>query len=177
MPAVATIIFLRGVNVGGHRTFRPSILANQLSQFAAINIGAAGTLVARKQASQARLRSELTKRLPFNTEVMLCRSRDLLAAASQNPFDSQPPSSGLVRFVSVLAKVPRALPALPLQIPSEGKWLVRILSRHNRFLFGCYRREMKAIGHLGSIDKLFGVPGTIRNWNTIGQILKILEEA
>jgi len=27
------IVFLRGVNVGGHRTFRPSIVARELSDF------------------------------------------------------------------------------------------------------------------------------------------------
>ncbi len=33
---------------------------------------------------------------------------------------------------------------------------------------------MKAIGHLGTLDKLFGVPATTRNWNTIGAIAKVL---
>jgi hypothetical protein len=35
---------------------------------------------------------------------------------------------------------------------------------------------MKAIGCLGAIDKLFGVPATTRNWNTISAILKVLEK-
>jgi len=30
-----------------------------------------------------------------------------------------------------------------------------------------YRRHMKTIGYLGQIDKLYGVPATTRNWNTI----------
>lgn len=49
-------------------------------------------------------------------------------------------------------------------------------STHDRFLFGIYRREMKAISCLGAIDKLFGVPATTRNWNTINAILKVLEK-
>jgi hypothetical protein len=28
---MALVVFLRGVNVGGHRTFRPSVLAKELS--------------------------------------------------------------------------------------------------------------------------------------------------
>jgi len=38
-----------------------------------------------------------------------------------------------------------------------------------------YRRHMKTIGYLGQIDKLFGVPATTRNWNTIVAIVRILK--
>ncbi|MHB8526740.1 MAG: DUF1697 domain-containing protein [Candidatus Acidiferrales bacterium] len=175
MPSMALVTLLRGLNVGGHRTFRPSLLATQLSHFGTVNIGAAGTFVIRKTVSQTRLRSELLKHLPFETQVMMCTAREFVAAASQNPFDGAPIRADIVRFVAVLAKRPRVLPSVPIHIPSDGKWLVRILSCSGRFVFGCYRREMKAIGHLGSIDRIFGVPATIRNWNTIHQILKILE--
>jgi uncharacterized protein (DUF1697 family) len=34
---------------------------------------------------------------------------------------------------------------------------------------------MKAIASLGTIDQLFGVPATTRNWNTITAIAKVLE--
>jgi hypothetical protein len=34
---------------------------------------------------------------------------------------------------------------------------------------------MKAIGYLGKLEKLFGVPATNRNWNTILKVAKILE--
>ncbi|HLW82994.1 MAG TPA: DUF1697 domain-containing protein [Candidatus Acidoferrales bacterium] len=173
MPIVT---FLRGVNVGGHRTFRPSILANQLRRYGIVNIGAAGTFVIGKPVGQTRLRSELCKRLPFETHIMMCTARELVAAALQNPFDGTPIRVDIVRFVAVLAKRPRVLPAVPIHIPSDGKWLVRILSCRGRFVFGCYRREMKAISHLGSIDTLFGAPATIRNWNTIKQVLNILEQ-
>jgi uncharacterized protein (DUF1697 family) len=35
---------------------------------------------------------------------------------------------------------------------------------------------MKAIAYLSAIDKLFGVPATTRNWNTISAILKVLKK-
>jgi len=34
------------------------------------------------------------------------------------------------------------------------------LARDNRFVFGVYRRHMKAIGYLGTFDRIFGVPAT-----------------
>lgn len=40
---MALVVLLRGVNVGGHRTFRPTMLTEELKHLDAINIGAAGT--------------------------------------------------------------------------------------------------------------------------------------
>ena len=35
---------------------------------------------------------------------------------------------------------------------------------------------MKVIGYLGALDRVFGVPVTTRNWNTIKAIAKVLHE-
>src|SRR5919198_2504110 len=102
MKPMALVTFLRGVNVGGHRTFRPSLLANQLKDYGVVNIGAAGTFVVCKPVSQTRLRSELLRRLPFEGEGMMCTGQEVIAAASNNPFDREPSRSDIVRFVSVL---------------------------------------------------------------------------
>lgn len=162
--------------MGGYRTFRPSILANELKHYDVVNIGAAGTFVIRKPVSPKRLRGELLRRLPFDAEIMICTGQELIAAASNNPFAGEPLRPDIIHFVSVLAKAPQGSPSVPMQIPAEGRWLLRITSIQDRFLFGFYRREMKAISCLGSIDKLFGAPATTRNWNTISAILKVLEK-
>jgi len=83
---MALVVFLRGVNVGGHKTFRPSVLARQLNRYDAVNIGAAGTFVIRKPPGQAALRAELRRGLPFEAEVMICAGRDVVAMASNDPF-------------------------------------------------------------------------------------------
>jgi hypothetical protein len=69
-----------------------------------------------------------------------------------------------------------ALSAQPFSLPSDGDWLVRIITSRNRFVFGVYRRHMKTIGYLGQVDKLFGVPATTRNWNTMSAIVRILND-
>src|SRR5206468_12799175 len=51
----------------------------------------------------------------------------------------------------------------------------KVLASKPPFVFGVYRRQMKTIGYLGQIDKLFGAPATTRNWNTILSILRILK--
>jgi hypothetical protein len=63
---------------------------------------------------------------------------------------------------------------MPVSFPGSGKWLLKIVARERRFVFGMYRRQMKAIGFLGEIDQLFDVRATTRNWNTITAISKVL---
>jgi uncharacterized protein (DUF1697 family) len=171
---VALIVLLRGVNVGGHRAFRPAALAAELKHLDAVNIGAAGTLVIRQPIARANLRAELTRRLPFEAQIAICHGREIGRMMSQDHFAGQPSSPDIVRFVSVLLRRPRSAPATPMRLPASGAWLLKILSRDDRFVFGVYRRHMKVIGYLGTFDRLFGVPVTTRNWNTITAIARAL---
>jgi len=116
---MSLVVLLRGVNVGGHRAFRPSTLVGQLKHLDAVIFS--GHLV----------------------------------------------RPDIVRFVSVLSHSPRSTPSTPMSFPSTGKWLMRILARESRFVVRLYRRHMKVIGYLGTLDRVFGVPVTTRNWNTI----------
>lgn len=171
---MAHVVFLRGVNVGGHRTFRPTTLVQQLKRYDVVNIGAAGTFVVRTPTTQSQLRAELSRRLPFETVVIICKGQELLDIAGGDPFGEEPVGPGVVRFVSVLAKRPLLVPSLPMSFPVQGRWLVQILALKNRFVFGQYRRHMKTIGYLGTIDRICGVPVTTRNWNTITAIVRVL---
>jgi hypothetical protein len=92
----------------------------------------------------------------------------------KNPFEGQSVRRDVVRFVSVLSQRPRLMPSTPMQFPSSGQWLMKILTRRNRFVIGMYRRHMKVIGFLGALDRLYGVPVTTRNWNTITAIARVL---
>ena len=171
---MALVVFLRGVNVGGHRTFRPSILAQRLRKYDVVNVGAAGTLIVRKPGSRAKFRAELSQKLPFAAEIALCEGRELIQLLKQNPFGEKPPSPDIVRFVSLLSRAGSLRTPLPVAFPSTGEWLVRVLGSQRRFVFGEYRRHMKTIGYLGQIDKLFAARATTRNWNTILTIVRLL---
>jgi uncharacterized protein (DUF1697 family) len=169
------VVFLRGVNVGEHRRFRPSILARELSRYDVLNVGAAGTFVVRKPGSRAKFRTALLRKLPFEAEIMLCDSRDVMRLEMENPFGTQPSPPDVVRFVSILSKAGGVRAPLPVTFPSDGEWLVRVIASEGQFVFGVYRRHMKTIGYLGQIDKLYGVPATTRNWNTIIAIIRMLK--
>lgn len=171
---MAFVAFLRGVNVGGHRTFRPSILATELSDYDVVNVGAAGTFVVRKAGSRAMFRADLLRKLPFEAKVVLCDGRDLIRLETENPFGARPLRPDTVRFVSILSRAGGARARLPISLPPDGEWFLRVLASNGRFIFGEYRRHMKTIGYLGQIDKLFGASATTRNWNTILTIVRIL---
>jgi uncharacterized protein (DUF1697 family) len=174
---VALIVFLRGINVGGHRTLRPALLAAQLKHLGAVNIGAAGTFVIRQPVPRAQLRAEMARRLPFDAEIMICEHRDIERLMSRNPFAGQPERPDIVRFVSVMSKRPRSPLPIPMTFPPGGTWLLKVLATEGRFVFGLYRRHMKVIGYLGKLDRFLGVAVTTRNWNTFAAIAKALGPA
>jgi uncharacterized protein (DUF1697 family) len=173
---MAIVAFLRGANVGGHRRFRPSIVANELRRYDVVNVGATGLFVVRKPGSHQAFRIELLRRLPFDTHVVICEARDVLALENSAFFGADATAPDVVRFVSVLAGPVRGrLPRMPFGIPSNDEWFVRLLGQKKQFVFGVYRRNMKTIGYLGQLDKALGLPVTTRNWNTIAAVVKILK--
>ena len=58
---MALVVLLRGVNVGGHRTFRPAVLAQRLKHLDAVNIGAAGTFVIRRPVAAPKVGLPVTQ--------------------------------------------------------------------------------------------------------------------
>ena len=169
------VVFLRGVNVGKANRCHPAAIAKQLSRLGVINIGAVGTFVVHKDVSESALRAAIAKKMPFKCEIMICSAREIVKLASKDPFAEQPSGPNITRFVNILAKRPAVPPALPLYLPSKNDWLLKVIAIQNRFVAGLYRREMKAIGYLGKLEKLLGVPATNRNWNTIKKIANILQ--
>ena len=173
---MALVVLLRGANVGGHRTLRPTRLAHALRRFGMVNIGAAGTFVVRRPVSRRELRAALARALPIATEIVLVDGRELRGLARTSRFGPEPAQPGVVRFVSFLARRRRKHPALPLQLPDGEDWLVRVVASTDRLVFGEYRKHMRTISQLGKLDELFGVPATTRNWNTVSAILRVLND-
>ncbi len=174
MPSV---VFLRSVNVGKANRCQPAAIAKQLAKFGVVNIGAVGTFVVREDVSESTLRAAIGKKLPFKCEIMICPARDIIKLASKDPFSRQPSGPNITRFVSVAAKPVRLPLPLPLNLPSDDDWLLKVIAIQDRLVLGLYRRQMKAISYLGKIEKLLGVALTNRNWTTIQKVVQILNVA
>jgi len=170
---MASVVFFRAVNVGGHQTFQPARLARELTKFDVVNIGAAGTLVVKGNAAQTTLRGEILRRLPFTPDLLICSARDVLALFRGDWFGDAPSGKEPGRFVSVMAKAPRKKPPLPIEQPAGKPWEVRIVAVVGRFAL-----SIRRLGQTYSnavVEKEFGVAATTRNWNTIETICRILE--
>jgi uncharacterized protein (DUF1697 family) len=175
MGSMALLVFFRGINVGGHRAFRPSLLAKELGAYDAVNVGSAGTLVVRKPGPHASFIAELRRKLPFEATIACCDGRELIRLETDNPFAAEPPRANVVPFVSILSEAASREVSFPIALPESGDWLVRILGSRNRLVYGVYRRHMKTIGCLGQIDRVFGTPATTRSWTTMLSVVRILK--
>jgi len=175
---MAAVVFMRGVNVGGRRKFRPAALAKELSAFDVVNIGAAGTFVVRETVRQTTLRAELNRLMPFEAEVMICPGRDVIELVSADPFPREAEAEGVRRFVSVLAKRPRTTPDLPIRHPAKGAWQVEVFDLRDRFALSLWRHIDKAVVYPNEVvEREFAIPATTRNWATMSKIFDVLRSA
>jgi uncharacterized protein (DUF1697 family) len=166
------VVFLRGVNVGGNKTFRPAEVARSLG---AVNLGAAGTFVLRAGGAESALRRSILKALEFECEVIVCRGEDVLELARRAEKDPPPYGKDLKTMVSVLAAKPKAKPTLPVSVPDGKEWQVRVASMDGPFVTSVWRRtEGRFIYPNEVVERLYGVPATTRGWSTIGAIAKAL---
>ena len=175
---MASAVFLRAINVGGANLCKPAQLVKQLKKLDVVNIGAVGTFVVRDDVDDAILRkkfaAQLAKDFGIKCEIMVVPARDLLKLAAQNPFMDQPSGPEITRFMSVLHQRPKKIPLLPHCLPANDNWLLKIVAIQKQFVLGVYKREMKAIGYLGKIEKILATPATTRSWNTILKVIDVL---
>ena len=173
---MALVVFFRAANVGGHQVFQPGVLAKKLTHLGVVNLGAAGTFVAREKITPTALRKEILAALPFQPELIVLPAQDVLALLRSEPFQNPPPGDDVTCYVSILTKKPRTLPPLPLEQPVGGPWEVQVFAITGQFALSFQRPGRKKIYPNAVIEKQFGVAATTRNWNTIVAIGKILLE-
>ena len=173
---MASVVFLRAVNVGGHQKFQPSVLARDLADLGVVNLGAAGTFVVRTSIRPAELRAEILRHLPFKPGLTIISAKQVLDLVRSEPFGTRPAAGGLRRFVTVMEKAPRTLRPLPLEQPAGDRWEVRVLEARGQFALGVWRRLGRGILYPNAvIEKRFGVAATTRGWDTFCRIAKLLE--
>ena len=169
---MASVVFLRGVNVGGARKFQPSVLAKELAALKVKSIGAVGTFVVGTPTPVAKLKAAFAAGLPFETEIMVCTGRALLDLVADDPFGRDADGA----FVSVLGGKPKASPKLPLRMPAAGPWQVEVAEVRGAFALS--RRRPVGSNNLYPnevVERHFGVAATTRGWPTFLRIRDALE--
>jgi uncharacterized protein (DUF1697 family) len=173
---MTSVVFLRGVNVGGTRVLQPSQLTKELAHLGVINVGAAGTFVVRSGGSHERLRAEFLRRLKFPAEMMICRGSDITRLVAEEPFPAVDREGDVRRFLSILSTPPRLRPELPLEVPTGESWQVRFIRISGRFALAWWRRLGSSFVDPNTVaERRLGVAATTRNWNTIVRIAAVLD--
>jgi uncharacterized protein (DUF1697 family) len=173
---MSCVVFLRGVNVGKHHRFQPSILAKELHGLEVVNVGAAGTFVVRTKIPAARLRAQILERLSFTPEIMIYPAHDIVQLVPP-ALSAEESTAGNVRiFVTATAKAPAVPANLPLFAPEKALWEVKIVRISGSLVLSLSRPVRKQSLYPNDvIERNLGVAGTTRSWNTIEKILKILQ--
>ena len=172
---MASIVFLRGVNVGGHKAFRPSLVVERLKSLEVASIGAAGTFVVRAEASPEEIRRAFARALSFETTLMICSARDLAALIESDPFAGAAKADGA--YVTVLERRPARLPRLPLDAPEGRDWKVRVIAARGCFVTSLTRRMEGPLLYPNEVvEKRLGVAATTRGWPTFLKIREALEK-
>jgi len=173
---MSSVVFLRGVNVGKHQRFQPSILAKELHRLEMVNVGAAGTFVIGAKIPAARLRAQILEKLSFKPEIMICPANDIVQLVPP-ALSAEELTAGNVRiFVTATAKAPIVPSNLPLFAPEKALWEVKIVQISGSLvlsLWGPVRKQSLYPNEV--IERNLGVAGTTRSWNTIEKILKVLQ--
>ena len=162
-------MLLRAVNVGGHGVVRPKALAERLSRYELINVGAAGSFVARKGGTPEGLRAAILAALGFETDVIILTSSEFSRLLAGGPAGWDAPDAETRRFVSFLAADPLHQPRLPLLRPEGAPWEVQIVARVGRAVLSLRRRptDPPLLYPNPLVEKAFGVPATTRGWETV----------
>src|SRR5881296_3150817 len=133
MSFLASAVFLRAANVGGSGVFSTAALAKKLDL---VNIGAAGTFVARRRVTAA----ELKRELPFALDLAIRPATEVLKLV-----DAGPPKApaGTLAFVSVLVAPPKAAPRLPQEFPPGKQWALRIVEKRGPYVVSLRRTDLQ----------------------------------
>lgn len=128
-----------------------------------MNIGAAGTFVARASVSPAKI----AKEIPFKLDLAIRPAAEVLRL-----IDAGPPRApaGAQVFVSVLTAPPKRRPRLPLEVPDGPSWALRLVAKRGRYVTALRRPGGRAPDLSAVVEKAFGARSTTRGWPTFERI-------
>lgn len=168
-------VFLRAANVGGHQVFKPSRVAQALSEFGAKSIGAAGTFVFDTDANEAKLRAAILKALPFKPEMLLVPGSTVAKLVGSMPFGPSAPAPGEKLFASALIEPPAKKPKLLICAPNPKAWQLKVVAVRGRFALSVRRAKEPGKFYPNEvIEKELGVPATTRAWSTVESVARAL---
>ena len=170
---MASVVLLRAANVGGHQTFKPSEFVKAVEPLEVASVGAAGTFVVKGKATDAQIRREFARQLPFDPEMMIFNGAEVIGLVKAAPYGKLP--AGAKPFVTALSKKPAPAPKLPIEAPEDSPWQIRVVAIDGRFAVSVRRNAGKRPVYPNEVvERRLGVSATTRAWSTFEALAKIL---
>lgn len=175
------IALFRGINVGGNNMLPMKVLSSLLEGLGASEVRTyiqSGNAVFQSAESDAaklakRIEVAVSKKCGFVPRVMLLSQKELAKAAKANPFPQADaaPKSLHVAFLAEKPKSPNIDGMNAIRHETEDFVLAgKVCYLYTPVSFG--------ISKLGErYERLLGVSGTARNWNTVTKLLGMAKEA
>jgi uncharacterized protein (DUF1697 family) len=170
------VVFLRGINVGGHNRVKMDKLAELFAAmgFADVKIYIqSGNVVFRAKeknldALASRIEGELQKLVENEVRVMLRTLAELTVTVKENPFKKAEAEPDVKFYVTFLCEDPQNKVVLPLISPKKD---VEVFLIQKRAVFSISRMVKGSYGFPNAfVEKELGGCATTRNWNTIQKI-------
>jgi uncharacterized protein (DUF1697 family) len=176
------IALLRGVNLGGQRQIKMDALRSLCESLklenpqTCINSGNVVFKTASRDpaAVARRLEAVIEGSHGFRPDVIVRTAADLRELLARNPFAGRDGIDASKLLVTFLAAEPSAAASERVLALAAGPEEVRIMGRELLIYYpdGVGRSKLP----MPKMEKALGVPGTARNWNTVGKLLGIAEK-
>ncbi|HEY4942415.1 MAG TPA: DUF1697 domain-containing protein [Rhizomicrobium sp.] len=173
---------LRAVNVGGNAKLPMAdlrALAQNIGLKNARTLLQSGNLLFEAgsrspAASEKLLESACAKAFGLKTDIYVRTPAEIDALIARNPFPSEAKTDPSHLVVLFLRGAPDAKSFKTLQAAIKGREVVRGDGRHAYIVYPDDIGESKLTGAL--IERHLGLPGTARNWNTLGKLAVLMKE-
>ncbi len=171
------IALLRAVNVTGHQVIKMEDLRNMFSAMKLKNVStyiqSGNVIFDSPETDEAKLQKnihrQLAKALGYEVDFFLRTIEEMETIIKQNPMKDVTLPGKTMTYVTFLAGVPDKTKAKTLEAISNPLEVVKVKNREVYYM--CRKDTTEKLKFANKItDKLLGMPGTMRNWNTVEKL-------
>ena len=166
------IAFLRGINVGGANKVPMKELKEHFEQLGFTDIktilATGNVLFKGKPEKTPNLSTELSKKLGFDTHLLIFTYSDIKDIIDSDPFEGKEISKDVKFYISFYSEIKKSNLQIPYNDIEKG---IEILKISDKAIFSIVDIKKSGTVELMKIlDKEFGTKLTTRNFNTIQKL-------
>lgn len=172
------VAFLRGINVGGHKSVPMEKLRESFESLGFQNVKtilASGNVIFEAKSTKPHIlkntiEKELEKAFGFEIGVILRTVQDIKNLVDNNPFKNFAITPKTLLYVTFLSEKPQGILSLPYESPDKT---LKIFESSSNEIFSFLHKTPNrgSTDLMKIIEKEFGKNVTTRNWNTVEKIL------